>query len=225
VRAGIIAGVLGTAAVAHAYFLNPKILAKWNALGGAAGPLGDVTSSSHDDGAGGLISSFRWGWIDYVAANVNAYPAYGLIGAAWWNRYGGPAGIGHPVNDERDQGVGGRISFFQHGDWRGPITSLVWNPDRFLPCTQHSDNVCAIYGRIREVWQMKNLNPGFPDSNLDIGLPTEEEHDDWSQPDVYRVQGFQKMYITWNKQTYTSCIYTNDGSRLQWGDGQCASLP
>jgi LGFP repeat len=128
-------------------------------------------------------------------------------------RYGGPRS-GQPETDEL--GIEGS----QIGRWkrfRNPALNtasyLVWNPGGIeRACHANQDNVCAVYGRIGEVWYSQiGAQVG------QIGTPLDEEHDDGTG---HRVQHFQTQYITWNRETRTTCVYWNDGT-ISWHDGPC----
>lgn len=89
-----------------AYACSPYGLigAKWHALGGANGALGNCVEDEKDDGAGGRIELFKNGWIDWDGKKGEAFAVYGLIGSKW-NQLG-LARLGIPSQTKKEPPTG-----------------------------------------------------------------------------------------------------------------------
>ena len=145
------------------------------------------------------------------------YGVYGLIGAAWMSRYGGPTGfLGQASSNEYEACApacgGGRESNFINVAEGRTLSYLVWNPGTAGPaCDLNGDNVCAVHGEIAERWVEVISVEG------QIGFPTDEEYDDGTG---HRLQHFQNMYITWNESNGNACAFWLDGTEFS-GSGPC----
>ncbi len=85
-------------------------------------------------------------------ANAYACSPYGLIGDKWRNLGGSGSPLGDCVEDEKDDGAGGRIELFRSGwiDWDG-----------------HSQEAFAVWGLIGVKWRELGL--------VQLGHPTTDE--------------------------------------------------
>jgi hypothetical protein len=181
----------------------------WTSLGGTASPVGGCLTNEDDDGAGGRIEVFAYGWIDWFPGQSQGHAVYGAIGHAWLSRYGGTTGIGHPTSDEYSAHGGRMNSFFNTSSHASAY--LVWNNGTMgTPCYANGDNVCIVYGDISNHW---NAN--------DIGLPVDEEHDDDFGS---RIQHFQNGFITWSDETHHVCLYRNNGTLYASSNDDCNSI-
>jgi len=116
----VLALILSTTSGASAFQVYGDIGAKWQALGGANGPLGDAMSDEADAAHGGRFNNFQYGFI-YWLPRYGAHAVYGLIGELW-NGMGRERGTcGYPTTDEYSFGADGRRSDFQHG-------KIIWKP-------------------------------------------------------------------------------------------------
>lgn len=96
--------------------------AKWQQLGGAAGPLGEPTSNERCDASGLCLETFAAGEIYYTAA-TGAHAvlfASGKTGPEWKTRGGVPA-LGYPTTDEKCDAAG-CVQRYSQG------TDLAWTP-------------------------------------------------------------------------------------------------
>lgn len=204
--------VVGSGSLAAAIFFIPKtasactptglIYNKWQAL---YSDLGPCVSDPENDGAGGTIEQFDYGWVDWIYPESQAFAVYGIIGAAWVTRYGGPAGTGQPVTDEQDvwYSPDGRMNQFRNFV-SGAYTYLVYNPGTDgTACNSTSDHVCITYGAIGYWWSEQQY-----ESLGDVGLPINEEYT-WDS--THRRQDFRYMYATWNSSNGHTCMFWNDG--------------
>jgi uncharacterized protein with LGFP repeats len=82
-----------------------------------------------------VLTAFSWMGMSEVA---HACSPYGYIGAKWIQLGGSSSPVGNCIDDEHDDGAGGRIQTFQYGsiDWDG-----------------QSNAAYAVYGLIRAKWQ------------------------------------------------------------------------
>ena len=160
------------------------VTAKWQAMGGATGPLGAplgaeraVRSGRARDFAGGTV---LW------SAATGARAVYGMIGQRYAALGGPDSALGLPTTDET--GVkGGRASTFQGGQvlWSGPTGAH------------------AVYGDIAKRYTAL----GGPDSAL--GLPTTDE----TGVKGGRANTFQGGQVLWSKPTGAQDVYGDIGKR------------
>jgi uncharacterized protein with LGFP repeats len=102
--------------------VHGAILGKYLSLGGANSFLGLPTSDELALNNGGRENMFQQGRI-YWSPSTGAHEVHGAILSKYVNSEGGATGIlGYPTTDEQDRhdGVPGRVSFFQHG-------FITWN--------------------------------------------------------------------------------------------------
>jgi hypothetical protein len=178
VAAGALAGLAGKLSI----FKNPLeaatafIEAKYNALGGASGFLGQATTPvTICPDKQGYFRHFKGGSI-YWHYRTGAHEVHGAIRAKWsslgWER----SFLGYPTTDEttgRDPESKGRFNHFQGG-------SIYWHP---------STGAFEVHGAIR----VKYLELGAESSFL--GYPTTDET---STPDrLGRFNHFQAGSIYW----------------------------
>jgi hypothetical protein len=176
------------------------ILKGWDNLGGASGPLGSCVNNEGNDGAGGKIEQFQFGWMDWITGEPVGFGVHGLIGTAWMSRYGGPAGTSQPSTNEEavcdEWGHCGRMNVF--AGHQGYKSFLVWNPpsDGAQPCS-NSDNVCIVFGAIGRMWAEGGTTV--------LALPSGEEFD---AGDGHIWQWFgSNSYIKWNKSSGVTCQF------------------
>lgn len=176
--------------------------------------LGFCLDDEHDDGAGGRIETFQYGYAAWIYPNTYAYEVHGLIGAAWMSRYGGVQLAGHPITDEElADSDGDMMNTFLNSN---AYTYLVWNRglNNGSVCNT-PDNVCAIYGAIGQEWRnWLSYNYGV--------LPIDEEHNYGGTNN--KKQLFQNQFIiTWNASNGAVCTWQL--GTLQHGFASACALP
>lgn len=209
----ILTGAAGVSIPSVASACTPYgyIGAKWQQLYGDLGPCKD---DEHDDGAGGRIQTFEYGYVNWIYPETQAYAVYGFIGAAWMSRYGGPAVTGQAITDEEPaDAYGDRMNTFRTRS--GAVQYLVWNAGKNwgTSCYAHGDNVCQTYGAIGQEWADYVMG-------MDI-LPIDEAGSYGFGND--QMQAFQNdSYINWNASNGMTCFW--EGSRVVRGGPGCAPL-
>lgn len=125
---------------------------KWLAL---SSQLGNCVDDEHDDGAGGRIQSFQFGFVDWDGSSSAAHAVYGVIGEKWASS-GLAAGFGHPLNDETATRDGlGRFNDFTGGG------SIYFKPNL---------GAWGVFGSIYALWNSNSRELGS------FGYPASDEH-------------------------------------------------
>lgn len=169
---------------------------KWNALGGAAGVLGqplDVERPTFD--GTGRAQEFTGGTVSWHP-KTGAFAVWGAIRERWIAL--GREGYGYPITDESGCPDGrGRYNHFRAMQLAGtPDGSIYWTP---------TTGAQPVYGAIRDLW----ARHGWEKSP--VGYPLEAEHDRSGQPG--RAQRFEHSEIDWES-----------GIGAWWNLGQPAQL-
>jgi hypothetical protein len=163
---------VASANIANACSPHGLIGQKWNQLQGA---LGNCIDDEADNGVGGRIEAFQFGWVNWDGHASQAFAVYGLIGQKWM-ALGGPKGFGQPTTDESDSATGrGRFNIFANG---GSVLWLRGAPQAF-----------AVFGAIRSTYGTERFEFG------DLGFPVSDEMPLGQNGD--RVSNFEHGSIDW----------------------------
>jgi hypothetical protein len=194
--------------------------ADWTPL---AGDLGPCTANEVDNGLGGRIENFEYGWINWTGNNMPfsnaAYGVWGLIGVEWVSRYGG-FDYGQPITNQLplpdyNYFGSGTFQYNEFETYSAPNTYyswLVWNPPGSgLPCG-NPGNVCGVWGTIGEAW-WAHVNQSLNT----LAAPTDDAYSvpGGAQQD-FVTSGGQNGFITWNDTNNVACAfgYVDGGSSL-----------
>lgn len=178
---GLVMASLLFTSTAYAFAVYGAIGAKWQALNGARGPLGDARSDEAAAQYGGRFNRFEHGFI-YWHPETGAHAVYGAIGQKWAQL--GFENYGYPLNDESmTPDRIGRYNHFRAVHRPGkPEASIYWTP-QYGPM--------EIYGAIRQKW----AEMGWERSSL--GYPTSREYLEYQGSPVKR-QDFQRGALWWS---------------------------
>ncbi len=172
---------------AYAFAVHGAIADKWNALGGAQGPLGAPTSDEADAPGGGRFNAFQNGFI-YWKKEHGAFAVYGSIGVKW-NAAGRVQGYGYPLTDELPASNGGRYNNFELD------RSIYYHP---------AAGTHLVYGSIRAKWLQMGGDKGA------LGFPVSDEH---AATNLDRVSEFQSGVIYWSPKLGPYAVYGEIGKR------------
>ncbi|MGI8553579.1 MAG: LGFP repeat-containing protein [Dehalococcoidia bacterium] len=170
------------------FYLGPGILAEYNRMSGAVGPLGPATSSeftasSSVFGTQGTVARFSNGSI-YWSAQNGAHETFGAIGQAY-EALGGSGGLlGYPRSDElvaapSPQGTNdGRVQRFEGG-------SIYWSP---------ATGAHEVNGAISQAYEE------LGGTTSALGFPTGDERDASKSPygTSGRLSRFQGGSLYWS---------------------------
>ena len=151
---------------------------KYQALGGAASPLGKPRKEERATPDGGRLRHYQFGTI-YWHPDIGAFEVHGVIHDKYESHLFSHAGVlGYPVSDEQDTDIddGGRVNHFQHG-------SIYWHPDT---------GAFEVHGAIREKWQALKARGVW------LGYPTTDESP--TRDNVGRFNRFQGGVIHWHPE-------------------------
>jgi hypothetical protein len=187
--------------------------AKWTALGGASGPEGPCVNDEGDDGAGGRIQAFKFGWIDWDGHSSEAFAVFGLIGEKY-KRLGLAAGYNHPLTDERStssasDSTGGRYNLFGNGG------SIWWR--------KGASEAFEVHGAIYQAWIDLGGATGTFRGHLTFGFPTRDEGDtvnckgDNSVVRGERMSTFEQGYMCWRPDGSVMAVYHTGVCPIQTG--------
>ena len=162
---------------------NAAILAHWNALGGAGGPLGPPTTP-YTRIPGGAYINFAFGGITSDGNGGNVRETHGEIRGKWGQTGYERGVLGFPVTDELPTlGGKGRFNNFQRG-------SISWSP---------ATGAHEVHGDIRAKYGVLGSEPGV------LGFPTTDE-----LPTVDgkgRFNNFENGSISWSPTTGAHAVY------------------
>jgi uncharacterized protein with LGFP repeats len=132
---------------------------EYQSQGGPGGFLGQPLTGVNAVGDGvGFYQQFHGGSI-YYSPQTNAHFLAGAI-LGKYDQYGGPWGLGYPLNDMVGTADGGFHSVFQGSGWTGGTAAIYWSPT-----TQAS----LLYGPVYQHWlALGGVN--------NLGYPTWDEH-------------------------------------------------
>jgi uncharacterized protein with LGFP repeats len=201
--------VLTTAAYGFAVY--GAIGEKWNAMGAAAGPVGDALSDEAATQYGGRFNRFQHGFI-YWHPETGAHAVWGLIGAKWAEL--GFENYGFPITDESGTPDGiGRYNHFRAVQMDGkPEASIYWTPET---------GAHAIYGDIRKKWAETGWETflGYP-INDETGTP--DGIGRYNHFRALHVDGKPEASIYWTPETGAHTIYGSirgKWAELGWENG------
>jgi uncharacterized protein with LGFP repeats len=146
-----------------------------------------------DDGAGGRIEQFEYGYIDWDGSSSQAYSVHGLI-AQRYSALGLARGYGHPETDESPSAAGGRYNIFSNDG------SILWQ--------NGASAAYEVHGDIRDTYN----NVGDEDAAL--GFPVANEIDSTVNGTAEAVSYFQHGQIVWRGGDRSTVMHVyNQGLR------------